>query len=93
MKSIANGAVILPIKFGTLLSLVKGWEVDDSLENTNQVAIEWFESRFNQALTEIENNFAQFRISEALMTTYKLVWDDFCAWYLEMIKPAYQTAD
>jgi valyl-tRNA synthetase len=70
--------------------LVKGWEVDDKLENTNKVAIEWFESRFNEALIEIENNFAQYRISEALMTTYKLVWDDFCAWYLEMIKPAYE---
>jgi valyl-tRNA synthetase len=70
--------------------LVKGWQVDDRLENPNQVAIAWFKSRFSQALTEIENNFAQFRLSEALMATYKLVWDDFCAWYLEMIKPAYE---
>jgi len=70
--------------------LVKGWEVDDSLKNNNQVAIEWFESRFNEALNQIEENFTQYRISEALMTTYKLVWDDFCAWYLEMIKPTYQ---
>ncbi|HEY4195852.1 MAG TPA: class I tRNA ligase family protein, partial [Mucilaginibacter sp.] len=68
--------------------LVKGWEVDDSLSNPNQIAIDWFESRFNQALVEIEDNFAQYRLSEALMATYKLVWDDFCAWYLEMIKPA-----
>ncbi len=70
--------------------LVKGWEVDDKLKNPNGVAIDWFESRFNQALTEIENNFGQYRLSEAQMATYKLVWDDFCAWYLEMIKPAYQ---
>jgi len=70
--------------------LVKGWEVDSSLQNDNQVAIDWFESRFNQALIEIEDNFAQYRLSEALMATYKLVWDDFCAWYLEMIKPVYQ---
>lgn len=70
--------------------LVKGWEVDESLENTNQVAINWFASRFNEALKEIEENFSQYRLSEALMATYKLVWDDFCAWYLEMIKPAYQ---
>jgi valyl-tRNA synthetase len=61
-----------------------------ALPNPNAVAIEWFGSRFNQALTEIEDNFAQYRLSEALMATYKLVWDDFCAWYLEMIKPAYQ---
>ncbi|MCC8423836.1 valine--tRNA ligase [Mucilaginibacter sp. UR6-11] len=69
--------------------LVKGWEVDHSLANPNQVAINWFESRFNQALTEIEDNFIQYRLSEALMATYKLIWDDFCAWYLEMIKPVY----
>jgi valyl-tRNA synthetase len=69
--------------------LVKGWEVDTNLKNNNQIAIDWFESRFNQALTEIEDNFTQYRLSEALMATYKLVWDDFCAWYLEMIKPVY----
>lgn len=77
-------------KIWNAFKLIKGWEVDESLNNTNQVAIDWFESRFNQALTEIESNFEQFRLSEALMTTYKLVWDDFCAWYLEMIKPVYQ---
>jgi valyl-tRNA synthetase len=69
--------------------LVKGWEIDSNLKNNNQVAIDWFESRFNEALIEIEDNFAQYRLSEALMATYKLVWDDFCAWYLEMIKPVY----
>ncbi|SHN12721.1 valine--tRNA ligase [Mucilaginibacter sp. OK098] len=77
-------------KIWNAFKLIKGWEVDESLKNDNQVAIDWFESRFNQALTEIESNFEQFRLSEALMTTYKLVWDDFCAWYLEMIKPVYQ---
>lgn len=70
--------------------LVKGWKVDEKLENTNQVAVDWFESRFNQALTDIESYFAQYRLSDALISIYKLVWDDFCAWYLEMIKPAYE---
>ncbi|WP_432713473.1 valine--tRNA ligase [Pedobacter sp.] len=70
--------------------LVKGWEVDENLENPNQQAITWFENRFNEALSEIEANFKQYRLSEALMITYKLVWDDFCAWYLEMVKPVYQ---
>ena len=70
--------------------LIKGWQVSDQLENTNKVAIDWFKSRFSQALAEIESNFEQFRLSDALMATYKLVWDDFCAWYLEMIKPAYE---
>jgi valyl-tRNA synthetase len=70
--------------------LVKGWEVDSTLANPNQQAVLWFENRFNEALVEIEDNFKQYRLSEALMATYKLVWDDFCAWYLEMVKPAYQ---
>jgi valyl-tRNA synthetase len=70
--------------------LVKGWEVDENIENPNKITIDWFKSRFSQALAEIESNFAQFRLSDALMATYKLVWDDFCAWYLEMIKPAYE---
>jgi len=77
-------------KIWNAFKLVKGWEADNSLVNNNQTAINWFESRFNQAITEIESNFEQFRLSEALMATYKLVWDDFCAWYLEMVKPAYQ---
>ncbi|HEY8928452.1 MAG TPA: valine--tRNA ligase [Mucilaginibacter sp.] len=77
-------------KIWNAFKLVKGWEIDGSLKNENQIAIDWFESRFNQAMTEIESNFEQFRLSEALMATYKLVWDDFCAWYLEMVKPAYQ---
>ncbi|MBB3968407.1 valine--tRNA ligase [Mucilaginibacter phyllosphaerae] len=77
-------------KIWNAFKLVKGWEVDESLTSNNQTAIAWFGSRFNQALTEIEHDFAQYRLSEALMDTYKLVWDDFCAWYLEMVKPAYQ---
>jgi valyl-tRNA synthetase len=70
--------------------LVKGWEVDENLGNPNGQAIAWFENRLNETLAEIEDNFKQYRLSEALMATYKLVWDDFCAWYLEMVKPAYQ---
>lgn len=70
--------------------LVKGWEVDEGLPNTNQQAINWFDSAFNQAILEIEENYRQYRLSDSLMGIYKLVWDDFCAWYLEMIKPVYQ---
>jgi len=77
-------------KIWNAFKLVKGWEVDDTLANPNTIAIEWFGNRFDQALGQIEDNFAQYRLSEALMDTYKLVWDDFCAWYLEMIKPVYQ---
>jgi len=77
-------------KIWNAFKLIKGWEIDENLSNPNKIAIEWFDSRFNQALTEIEDNFKQYRLSEALMATYKLVWDDYCAWYLEMIKPVYQ---
>jgi len=77
-------------KIWNAFRLVKGWEVDDRLGNNNETAIAWFSSRFSEALGEIENNFNQYRVSEALMSTYILVWDDFCAWYLEMIKPDYQ---
>lgn len=76
-------------KIWNAFRLVDGWEIDASLENPNKVAITWFESRFNQALTEVEDHFSKFRISDALMTTYKLVWDDFCSQYLEMVKPAF----
>lgn len=77
-------------KIWNAFKLLKGWEINETLENPNHIAVDWFESRFNEALKEIEENFSQYRLSEALMATYKLVWDDFCAWYLEMIKPAYQ---
>ncbi|RZS96850.1 valine--tRNA ligase [Cecembia calidifontis] len=78
-------------KIWNAFRLVKGWEIDETASGAENVAaIHWFENRFNEALTEIEDHFSKFRISDALMTTYKLVWDDFCSWYLEMIKPAYQ---
>ena len=77
-------------KIWNAFRLVKGWEVDESLSNPNETTITWFDARFNEALAEIEHNYTQYRLSEALMATYKLVWDDFCAWYLEMVKPAYQ---
>ncbi|MES2652877.1 MAG: valine--tRNA ligase [Bacteroidota bacterium] len=79
-------------KIWNAFRLVKGWEIDENLENPNQQAISWFGNRLNEALVEIEADFKQYRLSEALMATYKLVWDDFCAWYLEMVKPAYQQA-
>ncbi|MFT6851220.1 MAG: valyl-tRNA synthetase [Sphingobacteriales bacterium] len=69
--------------------LIDGWEVDSSLEKDHSIAINWFENKFNEAMTKVEEQFSQFRISEALMTLYKLVWDDFCSWYLEMVKPPY----
>ncbi|MEY5069428.1 MAG: hypothetical protein RLZ47_1290 [Bacteroidota bacterium] len=77
-------------KIWNAFRLVKGWEVNASLANPNQQAIDWFENNFNHALSQIEEDFNNYRLSDALMGIYKLVWDDFCAWYLEMVKPAYQ---
>lgn len=72
--------------------LIKGWEVSDSIEQPKaaKVAIEWYNAKFQQALVELEKSFEQYRISEALMITYKLIWDDFSSWFLEMVKPEYQ---
>jgi valyl-tRNA synthetase len=79
-------------KVWNALRLVTGWEVDDAIPQPDYaaVSVRWFEARFNEALAEIDDHFVKYRISNALMAVYKLVWDDFCSWYLEMIKPAYQ---
>lgn len=78
-------------KIWNAFRLVKGWKVDDALSGKgNQAAIDWFEARFHQVLEELEDHFSKFRISDALLTVYKLVWDDFCSWYLEMIKPGFE---
>ncbi len=72
--------------------LVQHWEVADQEQPTcNTLAIKWFEANLNKALTEIEDHFSKFRISDALKALYKLVWDDFFNWYLEWVKPPYQS--
>ncbi len=80
-------------KIWNAFRLVKGWKSLGSVDvanSENDNAILWFGAKYNEALAEIEQHFENYRLSEALMATYKLVWDDFCAWYLEMVKPAYQ---
>jgi valyl-tRNA synthetase len=79
-------------KIWNALRLVTGWEVDGNLPQPDyaKVAIEWFNAKFNETLLQIEDHYEKYRLSDALMTAYKLVWDDFCSWYLEMIKPVYQ---
>ena len=77
-------------KIWNAFRLIKGWEISDIEQpKENSTAIYWFESRLNQSLTELEDHYKKFRVSDALMTVYKLTWDDFCAWYLEMIKPEF----
>ena len=78
-------------KIWNAFKLIKGWEVADIPQpESSKVAIEWYEAKLQQTLLEIEDNFDKYRLSDALMAIYKLVWDDFCSWFLEMIKPGYQ---
>gem|GEM_PF-245619 len=78
-------------KLWNAFQLVKGWQVDSSVAQpaAAQLALQWFEAKFNAVLTEVEDHFEKYRISDALMAIYKLTWDDFCAWLLEMVKPEY----
>ncbi len=79
-------------KMWNALRLVSGWQIGDEQQSQeNAVSVQWMEQRMAQIIEEIEKDFDQYRLSEALMATYKLVWDDFCSWYLEMVKPAYGT--
>jgi valyl-tRNA synthetase len=71
--------------------LIKGWKSNETTAQPKSanMAISWYEAKFQQALESIEKSFEQYRLSEALMTIYKLLWDDFSSWYLEMVKPAF----
>lgn len=77
-------------KIWNAFRLVKGWSVtDDAAPADDRHAIAWFEARLAEAMVEVNDLFARFRISDALHAIYKLIWDDFCSWYLEMIKPEF----
>ncbi|MBT4217112.1 MAG: valine--tRNA ligase [Flavobacteriales bacterium] len=80
-------------KIWNSLRLIKGWEVKDidQPESAKQ-AISWFDSKISRSIINIDKSYSKYRISEALMITYKLVWDDFCSWYLEIVKPTYGSA-
>ncbi len=75
-------------KMWNALRLVKGWKVDENIAQpeTAKMAMKWFDQRFYQVLQETNDNLDKYRLSDALMGIYKLVWDDFCSWYLEMVK-------
>ena len=74
--------------------LVKGWKVDASLPvpEASAAAVKWFENKLSQTIETVEDHYSKFRISDALMTIYKLFWDDYCSWYLEIVKPAFGAA-
>ncbi|MBN9302916.1 MULTISPECIES: valine--tRNA ligase [Dysgonomonas] len=79
-------------KIWNAFRLVKGWEVSDSIEQpeSSRIAIEWFQNVLAKTASELDDLFGKYRLSEALMSLYKLFWDEFSSWYLEMAKPAYQ---
>jgi valyl-tRNA synthetase len=79
-------------KIWNAFRLISGWEVSESIgqPETSRLANEWFDARLNQELASLNDHFSKYRLSEALMAAYKLFWDDFSSWYLEIIKPAYQ---
>ena len=78
-------------KIWNAFRLIEGWNVDDNLQPTEvgKLAVEWFESRLSATVAEINDLFNKFRLNEALMAVYRLFWDEFSSWYLEMVKPAY----
>jgi valyl-tRNA synthetase len=79
-------------KIWNAFRLVKSWNIDEEIDQpeSSKIAVEWINEVLNKSVAEIDENFNKFRISEALMNTYKLFWDEFSAWYLEIIKPEYQ---
>jgi valyl-tRNA synthetase len=77
-------------KIWNAFRLIEGWEVAEIKQPEYAViALDWYHAKFQKTLVEIEDHFSKYRLSDALMTTYKLIWDDFCSWLLEMVKPAY----
>ncbi|MCM4155912.1 valine--tRNA ligase [Gramella sp. AN32] len=79
-------------KIWNAFRLIKGWEISSEIEQpkTSKIAVEWYNAKFQQTLKELEDHYSKYRMSDALMSTYKLIWDDYCSWFLEMIKPEYE---
>jgi valyl-tRNA synthetase len=90
-EELCNNGKAFANKIWNAFRLIKGWEVADIPQpESSKVAIAWYEAKLQQTLVEIEDHFEKYRLSDALMSIYKLVWDDFCSWFLEIIKPGYQ---
>ncbi|PIY16395.1 MAG: valine--tRNA ligase, partial [Flavobacteriaceae bacterium CG_4_10_14_3_um_filter_31_253] len=79
-------------KIWNAFRLIKGWEIDANLKQpkTAEIGLEWYEAKFQKVLSEIEDHFSKYRLSDALMAIYKLIMDDFSSWLLEIVKPGYQ---
>ena len=90
MKNYVSRAGTLAIKIWNALRLVKGWEVSDIAQPVeNQLAVEWIKGKFGLLVGNVEDYFRMYKLSEASMEIYNFIWNDFCSWYLEMIKPEY----
>ena len=78
-------------KIWNAFRLIQGWEIDKNIEQPKsaEIALEWYEAKFNKTLAEIEDHYNKYRLSDALMAIYRLIWDDFASWLLEIVKPAY----
>lgn len=78
-------------KIWNAFRLIKGWEIDEKMEQSscNAIAVKWFQAKFDEQLQLINDLYSKYRMSEALMASYKLAWDELCSWYLEMIKPEF----
>ncbi|MEI6123601.1 MAG: valine--tRNA ligase [Bacteroidota bacterium] len=79
-------------KIWNAFRLIHGWQCDPAIAQpqSSKIAVEWFHATMNSAMAELNYHFEKYRMSDAILCIYKLIWDDFCSWYLEMIKPAYQ---
>ncbi|TYA53245.1 valine--tRNA ligase [Formosa maritima] len=79
-------------KIWNAFNLTNLWEVNETIEQpqSSKIALEWYEAKFQEALVEIDDHFSKYRLSDALMSIYKLIYNDFCGWLLEIVKPAYQ---
>lgn len=91
-ESLCNQGKNFANKIWNGFRLVQSWEVADQIPQPEAaaLAIEWYQAKFNQTLEQIEDHYSKYRISDALMATYRLIWDDYSSWLLELVKPAYQ---
>jgi len=89
-EELCNQGKAFSNKIWNAFRLIKGWEIADIPQPEHaKITINWYENKFQQIVSQINKDFEKYRISEALMTIYKLIWDDFCSWFLEIIKPNY----
>jgi valyl-tRNA synthetase len=76
-------------KIWNAFRLVNGWSVSENTQQADTIAIDWFRSKLNTTIAEVQDHYSKYRMSDALLSTYNLIWNDFCSQYLEMVKPAF----